>query len=95
MARKNKLLTVLSEAEQYSLYGLPDFDDAKRMECLVLTETELALAVSRPGFPAIFIHSSVAWVTSVVASFPFHIMFEWIWYKARRSPGVTFFGRLA
>jgi hypothetical protein len=26
MAAKNKLLTVLSEAEQYALYGLPDFD---------------------------------------------------------------------
>ena len=52
MARKNKLLTVLSEAEQYALYGLPDFDDAQRLQYLVLTETELALAVSRPGFHA-------------------------------------------
>jgi hypothetical protein len=50
MAWKNKLLTVLSEAEQYALYGLPDFDNAQRLEYLVLTETELTLAVSRPGF---------------------------------------------
>jgi hypothetical protein len=49
MAAKNKLLTVLSEAEQYALYGLPDFDDAQRLEYLALTETELALAVRRPG----------------------------------------------
>ncbi|MDD5580999.1 MAG: hypothetical protein PHY16_17225 [Methylobacter sp.] len=34
MAAKNKLLTVLSGAEQYALYGLPDFDDAQRLEYL-------------------------------------------------------------
>lgn len=49
MAAKNKLLTVLSEAEQYALYGLPDFDDAQRLEYLGLTETEMAFAVGRPG----------------------------------------------
>jgi hypothetical protein len=49
MAAKNKLLTVLSEAEQYALYGLPDFDEAQRLEYLALTEIELALAVSRTG----------------------------------------------
>ena len=49
MAAKNKLLTVLSEAEQYALYGLPDFDEARRLEYLALTEIELALAVSRTG----------------------------------------------
>ena len=52
MAGKNKLLTVLSEAEQYALYGLPDFDIAQRLEYLALTESELALAVSRPGLHA-------------------------------------------
>jgi hypothetical protein len=49
MAAKNKLLTVLSEAEQYALYGLPDFDSAQRLEYLALTEAELSLAISRPG----------------------------------------------
>ncbi len=49
MAAKNKLLTVLSEAEQYALYGLPDFDDAQRLEYLALSENELMLATSRPG----------------------------------------------
>jgi hypothetical protein len=29
MAGKNKLLTVLSEAEQHALYGFPDFDSAQ------------------------------------------------------------------
>lgn len=52
MAAKNKLLTVLSEAEQYAIYGLPDFDDAQRLEYLALSETELELAASRPGLHA-------------------------------------------
>ena len=52
MNNKNKLLTVLSDAEQEALYGQPDLDDAQRLEYLALTETELALASSRPGIPA-------------------------------------------
>jgi TnpA family transposase len=52
MAAKKKLLTVLSEAEQYALYGLPDFDDAQRLEYLALSENELMLATSRPGLHA-------------------------------------------
>lgn len=32
MSTKNKLLTVLSEAEQFALYGLPDFDDGQRLD---------------------------------------------------------------
>jgi hypothetical protein len=48
MTAKNKLLTVLSEVEQYDVYGLPGFDDAQRLEYLALTETELAFAISRP-----------------------------------------------
>ncbi len=50
--QKNKRLTVLSEAEQYALYGLPDFDNAQRLEYLALSETELMLAASRPGLHA-------------------------------------------
>ncbi|AAM39234.1 protein of unknown function (DUF4158) (plasmid) [Xanthomonas citri pv. citri] len=42
MGNKNKLLTVLSDAEQEALYGLPDFDDAQRLEYLALSEAELA-----------------------------------------------------
>jgi hypothetical protein len=52
MTSQNKLLTLLSEAEQYALYGLPDFDDGQQLEYLSLSETELALAASRPGLHA-------------------------------------------
>jgi len=52
MTTKNKLLSVLSDAEHEALYGLPDFDDAQRLEYLALTQTELALASSRPGLHA-------------------------------------------
>lgn len=55
MAAKNKLLTVLSEAEQYALYGLPDFDDDQQLEYLALSETELMLAASKPDFMLRFI----------------------------------------
>ncbi|MCC8471600.1 Tn3 family transposase [Xanthomonas phaseoli] len=52
MSNKNKLLTVLSDAEQEALYGLPDFDDAQRLEYLALSEAELTFAASRPGLHA-------------------------------------------
>jgi TnpA family transposase len=48
----NKLLAVLSPAEQDALYGLPDFDDSQQLEYLALTEPQLALACSRPGLHA-------------------------------------------
>ena len=46
---KNERLTVLSPAEQDALYGLPDFDDAQRLEYLALSEPQLALASGRTG----------------------------------------------
>ncbi|EDU9115882.1 DUF4158 domain-containing protein, partial [Salmonella enterica subsp. enterica serovar Cotham] len=49
---KSERLTVLSDAEQEALYGLPDFDDAQRLEYLALAENELALASSRPSIHA-------------------------------------------
>jgi TnpA family transposase len=49
---KSKRLSVLSEAEQEALYGLPDFDDGQQLDFLSLSEAELALATSRPGIPA-------------------------------------------
>lgn len=52
MIARSERLTVLSEAEQEALYGLPDFDDAQRLEYLALTDAELALASSRPGISA-------------------------------------------
>lgn len=48
---QNMLLVVLSPAEQDALYGLPDFDDAQRLDYLCLDEAQLALACSRTGLP--------------------------------------------
>jgi hypothetical protein len=47
MTTKSERLTVLSDAEQEALYGLPDFDDAQRLDYLALTEAELTFASSR------------------------------------------------
>lgn len=58
---KSERLTVLSDAEQEALYGLPDFDDAQRLEYLALTENELALASSRPSIGR---HSLIATLES-------------------------------
>lgn len=55
---KSERLVVLSNAEQEVLYGLPDFNDAQRLEFLDLDEPELTLACSRQGFHAQFIASS-------------------------------------
>ena len=52
MVTKNKLLTILSDAEQFALYGLPDFDDGQRLDYLYLSEQELALSCSRPSLHA-------------------------------------------
>ena len=49
MTTQNNLLAVLSPAEQDALYGLPDLDDAQRLEYLGLTEAQLALACARSG----------------------------------------------
>jgi len=52
MSTRNKRLSVLSDAEQEALYGLPDFDDSQQVEYLSVSEAELALATSRPGLQA-------------------------------------------
>jgi len=49
MATKSERLAVLSDAERFALYGLPDFDEGQRLEHLSLSEPELALVSSRPG----------------------------------------------
>lgn len=49
---KSERLAVLNNAEQEALYGLPDFDDAQRLEFLVLNESELALVNDRKGLHA-------------------------------------------
>jgi hypothetical protein len=52
MANKSERLTILSDAEQFALYGLPDFDDRQRVTYLALSGPELALASSRRGLDA-------------------------------------------
>jgi hypothetical protein len=52
MTTKTKRLIVLSDAEQFALYGLPDFDGGQQLEYLSLSEAERALASSRPGLHA-------------------------------------------
>jgi len=52
LAAKSERLTILSEAEQFALYGLPDFDDGQRLDYLSLSESELVLANSRPSLCA-------------------------------------------
>ena len=52
MSTQSKRLSVLSEAEQEALYGLPNFDDSQQLEYLSVSEAELALATSRPGLHA-------------------------------------------
>jgi TnpA family transposase len=52
MATQSKRLSVLSEAERFALYGLPDFDEPQQLEYLSLSTAELALASRRPGLHA-------------------------------------------
>jgi hypothetical protein len=49
MATTSERLTVLSDVEQFALYGLPDFDDGQRMQYLSFTEGEKAIVFSRPS----------------------------------------------
>ena len=77
MATKNKLLTVLSDAEQFALYGLPDFDDGQRLDFLSLSERELALASSRPGLLA-----QVYCVLQIGYFKAKHAFFRFIWDDA-------------
>ena len=52
MTQKSERLTILSEAEQVALYGLPDFDDGQRSDYLSLSESEWVLASHRPSLGA-------------------------------------------
>lgn len=45
---KGKRLSVLTDAEKFALYGLPDFDEGQQLEFLSLSARELELATSRP-----------------------------------------------
>ena len=52
METKSKRLTVLTGAEKFALYDLPDFDEGQRLSYLTLSAQELALASSRQGLGA-------------------------------------------
>lgn len=80
MTTKSERLTVLSDAEQESLYGLPDFDDAQRLEYLALTETELALASSRPG-----LHAQVYCILQIGYFKAKHAFFRFDWSEVEHD----------
>lgn len=52
MTAKNERLSILSDAEQEAIYGLPDFDSTQQLEYLSLTEAELAIAQNRSSIQA-------------------------------------------
>ncbi len=74
MATKNKLLSILSDAEQEALYGLPDFDDAQRLEFLALDESELALASNRQG-----LHAQIYCILQIAYFKAKHLFFRFGW----------------
>jgi hypothetical protein len=82
MTVKSKRLTVLSDAEQEALYGLPDFDDAQRLEYLALTKPELALASSRPD-----LHSQVYCVLQIGYFKAKHAFFRFDWNEVNDDCG--------
>lgn len=49
---KSERLSVLNDAEQEALYGLPDFDEGQQQEFLSLSAAELELATRRSGLAA-------------------------------------------
>jgi len=61
IATKNKLLSILSDAEQEALYGLPDFDDAQRLEFLSRLLERLEAEGNTKGIEALARISPVAW----------------------------------
>jgi len=72
MTTKTRLLRVLSDAEQFALSGLPDFDDGQRLHFLSLSEPELALACSRPGLLAhVYCAVQIGYFKAKHAFFPF------------------------
>ncbi len=74
MVMKNERLTLLSEAEQFTLYGLPDFDDSQRMDYFAFTEQEIALAFSRTG------HSAQVYCALQIGYFKAkHTFFQFSW----------------
>ena len=80
MTTKSERLAVLSAAEHFALYGLPDFDEGQRLEYLSLSEAELALASSRPG-----LHSQVYCVLQVGYFKAKHAFFRFSWAEVEED----------
>lgn len=80
MANKSERLAVLSDAEQFALYGLPDFDDGQRLNYLSLSEPELALASSRPG-----LHAQVCCALKIGYFKAKHAFFRFSWDEAQED----------
>ena len=79
MTTKSERLAVLSAAEHFALYGLPDFDEGQRLEYLSLSEAELALASSRPG-----LHSQVYCVLQAATSRPSMLFSAFLGPRSRK-----------
>ena len=74
MTGKSERLAVLSDAEQYALYGLADFDEGQQLEYLSLSEAKLALASSRPG-----LHAQMYCVLQIGYFKAKHAFFRFMW----------------
>jgi hypothetical protein len=74
MATKSKQLTLRSDAEQFALYGLPDFNDGQQSEYLSLSEAELALVCSRLN-----LHAQVYCVLQIGYFKAKHAFFHFAW----------------
>jgi Domain of unknown function (DUF4158) len=79
---KNKRLTVLSEAEQFALYGLPDFDDGQQLEYLSLSGAEWALASCRAG-----LHAQVYCALQIGYFKAKHVFFRFTWDEVATDCG--------
>lgn len=88
---KSERLAVLNSAEQEAFYGLPDFDDAQRLEFLALDESELALASSRQGLHAqIYCILQIAYFKAKYLFFRFgwdHVPHDCSFVLSRYFPG--------
>lgn len=71
---KSERLAVLNNAEQEALYGLPDFDDAQRLEFQALDESELALAFRRQG-----LHAQIYCILQIAYFKAKHLFFRFGW----------------
>lgn len=80
MPAKSERLTILSEAEQFALYGLPDFDDRQRLHYFSFSEPELALASRRPG-----LHAQVYCALQIGYFKAKHAFFRFTWDEAEND----------